>query len=150
MAVPHCVHALHTDALDSISCRLCMSFDFVHGGSEFVHDSAKDGCALSVCGMGISRYGIHSDDEQLWSFVSPRTYIEGHDKAYLLLTGCRVWDGESLDLDVIDTSDLVVQTQDAESDLGCCDVLLGAGIAFHVVSFEAVTESQISIVAFVR
>lgn len=48
VAILHRIHALDTNALHLISCRLCMSLDFVYGRSEFEHGSAQDGCALSV------------------------------------------------------------------------------------------------------
>lgn len=55
MGMPHCVHALDTDALHLISRRFRMGLDSVHGGSEPVHGAANDGCALSIDRVAIRR-----------------------------------------------------------------------------------------------
>lgn len=55
MALPHCVHALDTDALHPVSRRFRMRLDLVHGASEFVDSTADNGRApgvsrIAICG----------------------------------------------------------------------------------------------------
>lgn len=83
--------------------------------------------------------------------VSPTTRYANRspDVAYFLLTVGWVAQAESLDFDVVNMSNLVVQAENAESDLGRRDALFRARRAFHVVDFDAVAQCQVSVVALV-